>query len=568
MVSREVQLLGVLWLVLVAAALAARPAFPVDETRYLAVAWEMWQRGDFLVPHLNGVPYSHKPPLLFWLIHLGWAVFGVNDWWPRLLPALLALTAVMLTARLARRLWPGEPEIARLSAWLLFGSLAWVVYTVALLFDMLLVCSVLLGVVGLARAARTPDDTSGWTMVGAAVAIGLLAKGPVIWLHLLPLALAAPWWQEAVRGGASSGQAPGRASSWYGRLALAVGSGCLVALLWALAAAWRGGEDYARELLWGQTEGRLVHAFAHARPVYWYLLWLPFVLFPWSLWPTFWRALLGRRQQLSDPAPTQADWRLFAAWLVPPFVGLSLISGKQIHYLLPLLPAVCLLGARALKPPGPDTAPQPTVSIWPVAIAWFVAAGLLVGLGWVSPGLIPEHWPIGRDWRLWVAAAGLALIGAGLLGFDRWGVPRGQEAMARRVAAVAAASVLTVVLLHVTVIRAIVPYYDVRPAAHRLAEFERAGRPIAFLGKYHGQFHFAGRLRTIFTTLPNEQAVEDWAARHPDGVVVVYRDAAQSPAAASLSALPLVYSQHYLSGVLEIRARALPRAATHGSGLF
>jgi 4-amino-4-deoxy-L-arabinose transferase-like glycosyltransferase len=507
MVSREVQLLGVLWLVLVAAALAARPAFPVDETRYLAVAWEMWQRGDFLVPHLNGVPYSHKPPLLFWLIHLGWAVFGVNDWWPRLLPALLALTAVMLTARLARRLWPGEPEIARLSAWLLFGSLAWVVYTVALLFDMLLVCSVLLGVVGLARAARTPDDTSGWTMVGAAVAIGLLAKGPVIWLHLLPLALAAPWWQEAVRGGASSGQAPGRASSWYGRLALAVASGCLVALLWALAAAWRGGEDYARELLWGQTEGRLVHAFAHARPVYWYLLWLPFVLFPWSLWPTFWRALLGRRQHLSDPAPTQADWRLFAAWLVPPFVGLSLISGKQIHYLLP-------------------------------------------------------------HWRLWVAAAGFALIGAGLLGFDRWGVPRGRETMARRVAAVAAASVLTVVLLHVTVIRAIVPYYDVRPAAHRLAEFERAGRPIAFLGKYHGQFHFAGRLRTIFTTLPNEQAVEDWAARHPDGVVVVYRDAAQSPAAASLSALPLVYSQHYLSGVLEIRARALPRAATQESGLF
>ena len=24
--------------------------------------------GDFLVPHLNGAPYSDKPPLLFWLI--------------------------------------------------------------------------------------------------------------------------------------------------------------------------------------------------------------------------------------------------------------------------------------------------------------------------------------------------------------------------------------------------------------------------------------------------------------------------------------------------------------------
>ena len=45
---------------------------PVDETRYLAVAWDMWREGNFLVPHLNGEPYSHKPPLLFWLIHLAY----------------------------------------------------------------------------------------------------------------------------------------------------------------------------------------------------------------------------------------------------------------------------------------------------------------------------------------------------------------------------------------------------------------------------------------------------------------------------------------------------------------
>ncbi len=51
-----------------------RPLWPVGETRYASVAWEMWQRGDFLVPHLNGELYSHKPPLLFWLMHAGWAV--------------------------------------------------------------------------------------------------------------------------------------------------------------------------------------------------------------------------------------------------------------------------------------------------------------------------------------------------------------------------------------------------------------------------------------------------------------------------------------------------------------
>ncbi len=46
--------LVILWGLLVGVSLAIRPLFPIDETRYAAVAWEMWLRDDFLVPHLNG----------------------------------------------------------------------------------------------------------------------------------------------------------------------------------------------------------------------------------------------------------------------------------------------------------------------------------------------------------------------------------------------------------------------------------------------------------------------------------------------------------------------------------
>ena len=44
-----------IWLFLVLVGLACRPLMPIDETRAVSVAWEMWQRGDFLVPHLNGL---------------------------------------------------------------------------------------------------------------------------------------------------------------------------------------------------------------------------------------------------------------------------------------------------------------------------------------------------------------------------------------------------------------------------------------------------------------------------------------------------------------------------------
>jgi 4-amino-4-deoxy-L-arabinose transferase-like glycosyltransferase len=79
--------LVVLWAAVVLGGLLTRPAWPIDETRYLAVAWEMWNHGEFLVPHLNGAPYSDKPPLLFWLIEAGWRVFGVHEWWGRVAPS-------------------------------------------------------------------------------------------------------------------------------------------------------------------------------------------------------------------------------------------------------------------------------------------------------------------------------------------------------------------------------------------------------------------------------------------------------------------------------------------------
>src|SRR4051812_30653292 len=101
----------VIWAALVAVGLSERPPLPIDETRYLTVAWEMWRTGDYLVPHLNGVAYHHKPPLLFWLMTLGWQVIGISAAWARLVAPLFALGAVVLTSHLARLLFPDRPAV-------------------------------------------------------------------------------------------------------------------------------------------------------------------------------------------------------------------------------------------------------------------------------------------------------------------------------------------------------------------------------------------------------------------------------------------------------------------------
>jgi 4-amino-4-deoxy-L-arabinose transferase-like glycosyltransferase len=321
------------WFVLVATALWLRPLWPVDETRYLSVAWEMWLRGDFLVPYLNGEPYSHKPPLLFWLMQAGWALFGVNEWWPRAVAPLFALASLLLTALLGRRIWPQHAECGETAAWILFGSLLFALFATLTMFDVLVTGFALVGVHGVLRASRG-QVLRGFAQLAAAIGLGALAKGPVILLHLLPVALLAPWWMARPRP---------PVARWYLGVAAATLLGAGIVASWALPAGIAGGSAYRDAIFWGQTAGRMAHSFAHPHPWWWYLPVLPAILFPWPLWPSLWGALNRLRTAPSDPGV-----RLLVAWILPPFIGFSLISGKQPNYLLPLLPGAALIAAYAL----------------------------------------------------------------------------------------------------------------------------------------------------------------------------------------------------------------------------
>lgn len=217
-------------LLLTLTALLARPATPIDETRYLSVAWEMWLKGDYLVLFKNGELYSHKPPLLFWLYNLGWAVFGVNDWWPRLVSPLFSLGGLLLTLAIARRLWPGEWVTQGNALWILGASLLWMVFSTLAMFDVMLAFFVLLGMRGLLIAADG-SLRRGFAWLALAIGMGVLAKGPVVLLHLLPAAMLAPWWKG--RDGTDW-------KRWYGGILLAVAAGAMIALAWAIPAAIQG----------------------------------------------------------------------------------------------------------------------------------------------------------------------------------------------------------------------------------------------------------------------------------------------------------------------------------------
>lgn len=505
--------LALFWLLLAAVSIAIRPLFPIDETRYTAVAWEMWVRDDFLVPHLNGEAYSHKPPLLFWLMQLSWWLFGVNDWSHRFIAPLFSLATLYLSQAVARLLWPGRAQIAVLTPFILLGFFFWMVYGTLTMFDIMLSFFALLGMYGLLRLTSDGLTLKGWALLGFAIGGGVLTKGPVILLHLLPISLLVPWWRKLDQtshkhspesDGIASGnpQVPFSLQHWYGGLVLAIVMGAAIALSWAIPAGMAGGAAYQKAIFLGQTSGRVVDSFAHKLPAWWYLLSLPLLLMPWLLMKPFWQGIC--KLSLGD-----FGIRFCLAWLVPVFIAFSLISGKRIHYLLPIMPALALLLAWSIaqvnEPKWQRIYTFYTVLLSLIGLALFLLPFLNALYHWLPE--IPAHtclWGL----ALWLSAIGLRVLP----------VNSHQESVAYTcTGSIVAALALAGVFFAIKGDR-----YDTAPPALKIAELMHTNSPIAYYGgKYHGQFQFTGRLTQPITVIHNAKELSSFANQNPTAYVLM-----------------------------------------------
>ncbi len=496
------------------ASLFGRPDIPIDETRYVSVAWEMWSGGDWLVLHRNGIPYHHKPPLLFWLINLGWWVTGVNDWWPRCISALFSLASLGLTVALARRLWPRLGGVGERAGWMLLGGAYWLFFSTSVVFDVMLTAFVLLGLLAALRAWQGERHGT-WGLFALAVGLGVLAKGPVVLLNLLPVLLLAPWWGG---GGCRMGW-----RAWYGRLFLGILGGALIALAWAVPAAIQGGEEYRNAIFWGQTAGRVSGQLAHRQPLWFYVAVLPLLLFPWFFWGKAWRGLFHSLRQREE-----VGLRFCLAWIIPAFIGFSLAGGKQAHYILPLVPAMMLLASRGIEE-------LPVAGRWsavPVALvvlaigACFAGATLWAGQLWLAPF-------VGSSWQM----AGLAIA---LLAIGLFVAVRGEAAHGR----LAVFSVLWVVVFLVGILRPLAPVFDMVPLAQRIKALEVAGVPVAHASSYNDQYHLYGRLLKPLEEIGRSD-INAWLAAHPGGRVVVYLKKA-----GDMAQVRPEFGQYYLEGAV------------------
>ena len=464
-----------LWFVLLLPLAILFPPIPIDETRYLTAAWEMFNSGQWLVPTINGAWYSDKSPLLFWLIAAGWKAFGVHTWVARIEALIIALSMLHMVRRLAARLG-FEARGADAAMWLLAGCAGFVLFATAIMFDLLLALTVL----GALHALLDLDArryARGIASLGLWIGFGMLAKGPVVLLHIAGVALLAPLWSESARAARTR---------WYFSFLAGVLIGIAIIACWLIPAALYAGPSYWQPLI-GKVTGRLHESFAHRRPFWWYLPLIPVLLLPWVF---------------ALRAPLRA-WRILPrgragtfllCWWLPPLIAFCAISGKQIHYLAPLLPAWALSGASVL---------QDKVRLRGGLYALFallVAVGLGLLPGWAARAY---GYPLQRPLMLFALVA--LAISAGL--WRAWA--RDVRSLALAATALASVSLLSGAL-------ALQPALDVRPEAAFVSSALRAHVPIAHVEWHNGLFGYTGRLQRPLPVIARARVLA-WCRAHPDG---------------------------------------------------
>ena len=324
----------ILWVALIAVwfgTLDYRKLVRPDEGRYAEIPREMVASGDWLTPRLNGIKYFEKPALQYWTTAVGYKVFGESDWSARLWPALTGFLSVLLAAWTGRRLWGSQA--GNLAAAILASTLLYVVMSHVITLDMGLTFLLQVAWTAFLFAQQGDVKTSRrWMwLLWAALALAVLSKG------LVALVLAS--------GTLITYTIFNRDLSPWKRLAPISG----LALFLVIAAPWFYAVSVANPefahffFIHEHFERFLTKTHHRYQPSWYFLLIYAIGAFPWTF--MLLHALVKSWKQEAGSFQPQ---RFLLLWVVVTFGFFSISDSKLPPYILPIFPALALLGGKHL----------------------------------------------------------------------------------------------------------------------------------------------------------------------------------------------------------------------------
>ena len=349
----------VLWALALAAfllffRLGERPLRSPDEGRYAEIAREMVASGDWVRPTVFGVGYLRKPPLIYWLTAVSFRVFGENEWSARVIPAFFGWLSILLVYWFGRRFFDSGRA---LYATLILGTNLWAVQVSRyLLIDPVYSFFLTAAVFFFYAGAQTGKKNVFPFLFFGSLGFAFLAKGPsALVIAGVPAIL---YVVQKKRWNIFSDV------SWWAGLGLFF----LIALPWFILMSRREPGFFNFFFLHENVQRFTATDFEHQEPWYYYLVMLPLLLMPWSLYPRTW---FGDRTH---------DTRRFlwqAVYVIVVFFSLS--RSKLATYLLPCFPLLAVLAADPWKRWTESKPEDRLTDLAPALLLCFVGLGLIIG---------------------------------------------------------------------------------------------------------------------------------------------------------------------------------------------
>lgn len=333
------RLTALLAVALIAAALLSgdlgrAPFVDPPEGVHAEIAREMVRSGDWITPHLDGIPYFDKPPLLYWLMAASFAALGCSEWSARLWSTLPAIAVAVLTARIGVLL--ASVRVGLIAGLMVVSNLEVFVFSRIVKPDLLFVSLIVLAFTAFIEAYLGARRRRALLLFYAALGLSALAKDVIGVLG--PLAVVAVFFHL------TGEPAPWRRWAPWAAIALLLA----ITLPWYGIVAWR-----ERGFLWYTFVDNHLLNVARRRvfpdedvP----LTALQFIgvtaagFFPWviALPQAIWRGL----SRVPGDARERL-WLLLALWTVSVLGLFTLAPFRLPHYALPAFPTMALLVARS-----------------------------------------------------------------------------------------------------------------------------------------------------------------------------------------------------------------------------
>ncbi len=299
---------------------------------------------DYLVPHLDGLPYLDKPIVYFAASAALMELLGPSETAARLPAYVFTVATLVLLAAFARRRWGAD------AGWL--AALACATMPLTLVYARTAIFDSGLTFCTTAAILALYEDRP--ALAWAAMGLGAITKGPIA--LALPLCAMVPF-------ALATGRPLRRLVSAAAPLAFAA-----VALPWFVAVSLRHPEFPRYALLRETLERFTTASFHRTAPLWYYLPIVPVAAFPWIV-PALARVRWWRWAWLARRVNGNAQEALFlACWVLGPLALLTLNRSKLPQYVLPVMPGFALAAARALAREG-------------IAVAWRGHAAAAAALG-------------------------------------------------------------------------------------------------------------------------------------------------------------------------------------------